>query len=70
VVVERGAGKHGAWDGEVLPVSDDYVAIGSGAPYAYGALEVGASPIQAARAACKRDLMCAPPVKWEALPSL
>jgi ATP-dependent protease HslVU (ClpYQ) peptidase subunit len=65
--VERGAGKHGAWDGEVLPMRDPLVSIGSGSPYAYGAMEHGASPVQAVRAACRRDLMCALPVQWEKL---
>ena len=64
---ERGNGNHGMWTGEVMPIRDELASIGSGAPYAYGAMEHGASPIQAVRAACRRDLLCALPVQWESL---
>jgi hypothetical protein len=66
---ERGQSQ-GEWTGEVLPIRDTLIAVGSGAAYAYGAMEHGASPTQAVRIACKRDLMCALPVQWEALPAL
>lgn len=55
------------WLGEVIPITDTIAAVGSGAKYAYGAMEYGASPTDAVRAACKRDTMCALPVQWEAL---
>ncbi len=54
-----------SWTGEVMPIRDRYVAIGSGQAYAYGAMEAGADPIKAVRAACRRDLLCALPVDWE-----
>lgn len=65
--VERGLAKHGEWVGEVMPIRDPIVAIGSGAPYAYGAMENGASPLDAVRITCRRDLLCALPVQWESL---
>lgn len=55
------------WRGEVLAVRDTFAAIGSGAAYAYGAMESGATPTKAVWAACRRDVMCAAPVKWERL---
>lgn len=44
-------------DGEMQPqlVTNDYMAIGSGAAYAIGALEAGASAIEAVEIACKHD---------------
>lgn len=55
----------GEWTAGVTLMTDPYVAIGSGYQLAYGALEAGASPIQAVRAACRRDTACALPVQWE-----
>lgn len=55
------------WKGEAVPIRDPIVAIGCGADFAYGAMEFGANPIEAVRAACKRDLFCALPVHWERL---
>ena len=66
---ERGSSQ-GEWAGEVLPIRDPLIAVGSGAAYAYGAMEHGANPMQAVRIACRRDLMCALPVQWEELPKL
>lgn len=60
--LERGEGKHGMWVGEVLEIEDPIAAIGSGAPFAIGAMEHGADPFEAVRIACKRDLLCADPV--------
>lgn len=59
--------KREGWCGEVFPIDDKFVAVGSGKAYAYGAMEVGASPAEAVRAACRRDLLCAPPVQVEHL---
>lgn len=64
---EAGGGGGGRWVGEVVPILDTIVAIGSGSAFAYGAMEAGASPTDAVRAACRRDLMCALPVQWEGL---
>lgn len=55
------------WDASVDLVTDAFVAIGSGYQFALGALEAGASPQQAVRAACRRDLACALPVQTERL---
>lgn len=57
----------GEWIASVDPIRDEIVAAGCGAQYAYGAMEVGANPIQAVRAACRRDTACALPVQWEKL---
>lgn len=56
------------WKGEVLAISDCVVAIGSGAPYAIGAMDVGAHPSTAVAVACVRDSGgCAEPVHCEKL---
>jgi ATP-dependent protease HslVU (ClpYQ) peptidase subunit len=55
------------WSGTVSPITDDIVAVGHGQQYAYGAMEAGADPIKAVRAACKRDMTCALPVQHEKL---
>lgn len=55
----------GEWAGAVDLVTDDFVAVGCGAQFAYGAMEVGASPLDAVRATCRRDTKCALPVQWE-----
>lgn len=57
----------GEWAASVDSIRDEIVASGCGAPFAYGAMETGANPIQAVRAACKRDTACALPVQWESL---
>lgn len=57
----------GEWSGGVDPIRDDLVATGCGAAFAYGAMEAGADPIKAVRAACRRDTACALPVQWEKL---
>jgi|SRR5579875_1141208 len=59
----------GEWAGGIDPIRDPIVAVGCGAQYAYGAMEVGADPIKAVRAACRRDTACALPVQWERLPT-
>lgn len=56
------------WNAEVLWIRDRFVAIGSGKDFAYGALEAGATPQQAVEAACRRSLVCAPPVQWRRVP--
>jgi 20S proteasome alpha/beta subunit len=57
----------GEWAASVDAIRDGIVAVGCGAPFAYGAMECGANPIQAVKAACRRDTACALPVQWEAL---
>lgn len=57
----------GEWAGAVDVIRDDIVAVGCGYQFAYGAMEVGATPIEAVRAACRRDTACALPVQWEKL---
>ncbi len=47
-----------------LPCLHKFYAVGSGAPYAMGAMERGASAIQAVRVACKWNAFCGGPVKW------
>lgn len=67
VSIERDEDHQADWSGDVCPIRDTIAAIGCGAAYALGAMEHGASPIQAIRAACRRDLFCALPVQWESL---
>lgn len=55
----------GEWAGAVDQITDEIVAVGHGAQFAYGAMEAGASPIDAVRATCRRDTTCALPVQWE-----
>lgn len=55
------------WNACVDIVSDDMIAIGSGYQFALGAMECGATPQQAVRAACRRDLGCALPLQTERL---
>lgn len=55
----------GEWMGAVDMVTDEIVAVGHGAQFAYGAMEAGAGPIEAVRATCRRDTTCALPVQWE-----
>jgi hypothetical protein len=57
----------GEWAASVDAIRDEIVATGCGAAFAYGAMEVGADPIKAVRAACRRDTACALPVQWEKL---
>jgi len=47
----------GAWE-----ITEDFSAVGSGAPLAIGAMEAGASARQAVRIACRRDLNSRLPV--------
>jgi hypothetical protein len=56
------------WTAGITPIEDEMIAIGSGSAYAYGAMEVGADPIRAVKAACKRDTQCALPVRSLRLP--
>lgn len=60
------------WTASVDLVTDPIVAVGSGYQFALGAMECGATPMQAVRATCRRDLRCALPVQYERLelPSL
>lgn len=50
-------------DGEMtpMPVLDEYIAVGSGASYALGALDAGGSVEQALLSAAKRDLYTSAP---------
>lgn len=57
----------GEWAASVDAIRDRFVAVGCGAQYAYGALEVGATPAEAVRAACRRDAACALPVQSASL---
>lgn len=57
----------GEWAASVDAIRDEILAVGCGAPYAYGAMEVGATPVEAVRATCRRDTACALPVQWERL---
>jgi hypothetical protein len=57
----------GEWRGSIDPISDDVVAVGHGAQFAYGALDLGHSPQEAIRVTCKRDTTCALPIQWESL---
>jgi ATP-dependent protease HslVU (ClpYQ) peptidase subunit len=41
--------------GDFIVAEVPFIAIGSGAPYAYGALDMGADPEHAVLLACKRD---------------
>lgn len=52
------------YDNELVPieVSEQICAIGSGAPYALGALDAGASPKKAVEIAANRDECSGPPV--------
>jgi len=63
--LERGSG--GEWSGSVSPITDEFVAVGSGQQYAYGVMEHGGTAIEAVRCACKRDLKCALPLQWESI---
>jgi 20S proteasome alpha/beta subunit len=62
-------GQINTWQAEVIEISEPVVAIGSGAAYAYGALDHGASPAEAVQAACRRDVYCALPVQTQKLGS-
>lgn len=55
----------GEWMAGIDLVTDEFVAVGHGAQFAYGAMEVGATPVEAVRATCRRDTTCALPVQWE-----
>lgn len=55
------------WTSSVVRISDTIVAIGTGANFAYGAMEFGASPQEAVEITCRRDIMCAGPVQSEKL---
>ena len=51
-------------DGEMGPIEviDDFVAIGSGAAYALGAMEAGADVVRAVEIACLRDPSTSAPI--------
>ena len=51
-------------DGEMGPIEviDDFVAIGSGAAYALGAMEAGADVVRAIEIACERDPSTSAPI--------
>jgi ATP-dependent protease HslVU (ClpYQ) peptidase subunit len=51
----------GTWDYEVL--SDRFVAVGSGADFALGAMECGKGAVQAIEIACRRDAASGLPVE-------
>jgi hypothetical protein len=66
-IYHRDFSNEGEWTASVDSIRDEIVATGCGAQFAYGAMEAGADPIKAVRAACKRDTACALPVQWEKL---
>ena len=47
----------------IWPIEDGYAAIGSGADFAIGALDYGASARQAVKIACRRDINSRLPVR-------
>lgn len=51
-------------DGEMAPteVLDDYMAVGSGAAYAMGALDAGKTAKEAVEVACQRDTSTSAPI--------
>lgn len=51
----------------VFPI-DDYYAIGAGQDYANGALYMGATSVEAVKAACNLCAMVCEPVVCETLP--
>lgn len=57
----------GEWTGAVDPITDNIVAVGHGAQFAYGAMEAGADPRRAVQITCRRDTTCALPLQWEKL---
>ena len=60
--------EHGSsWCGSFDPIQDPIVAAGCGAPFAYGAMDAGATPVEAVKAACRRHTACALPVQFEAI---
>jgi hypothetical protein len=52
------------WGRSLRPIamSDQFYAIGSGAPLAMGAMEFGASAAEAVAIACRRDPYCREPI--------
>ena len=56
-------------DGSMIPIdpATQYVAIGSGAPFALGAMAIGAGPVRAVRAAIKHDIQCGGKIQIEEL---
>lgn len=61
------AGDHGEWGADVMPIRDRFAAAGCGRDFAIGAMEHGASPVEAVRIACRRNSFCSLPVQWEKL---
>lgn len=57
-------------DNELEPqhVTDEYLAIGSGAAYAVGAMDAGATVEEAVKIACRRDCNTSEPVQVERIP--
>ncbi len=52
----------------LLPVHEPYGAMGSGADFAIGAMDKGASAIDAVRIACRHNAFCGPPIKSMLIP--
>lgn len=52
-----------AFTGSVFEIKDKMCAVGSGASFAYGAMEAGATAQQAVEIACRRDINSALPVQ-------
>lgn len=53
------------WTGEVIEMEEGFAAVGSGAPYALGAMKQGASAAQACNIACYYDNNCGLPIRSE-----
>lgn len=54
------------WHGCIaVEVFEDTVAMGTGDAVAYGAMDAGATPAEAVRIACRRDMYTGPPVVVE-----
>jgi hypothetical protein len=64
IFVEAGGTVVWMIDGELSPmrVIDDYVAVGSGAAYALGAMDAGADPVRAVEIAAERDPSTSAPI--------
>lgn len=51
------------WTGELLEVSERFIAVGGGSPYAMGAMAAGKTAAEAVNIACRLDAFCQLPVK-------
>lgn len=63
IVVEPPREEWDDWAGYVCEIKDQICAVGSGAQFAYGAMEAGKTASEAVEIACKRDVLSALPVQ-------